>query len=53
MTTANLLAPEIYYSPDVTRLESKTLWPKVWMMACREQEVEKVGQFVVFDIDKE
>jgi len=53
MTNSDLLRPEIYYSPEVARLESQKLWPKVWMIACREQEVEKVGQFVVFDIDKE
>lgn len=53
MNTENLLAPEIYYSPDVVRLEREKLWPKVWLMACREQEVEKAGDYVVFDIDKE
>jgi phenylpropionate dioxygenase-like ring-hydroxylating dioxygenase large terminal subunit len=53
MATEHLMSPDIYFSPDVARLESERLWPEVWLLACQEQEVQKVGQYVVFDIDKE
>ncbi|MGE0743560.1 MAG: SRPBCC family protein [Hyphomonadaceae bacterium] len=48
-----VLRPEMYYSKDHARLESERLWPKVWLIACREQEVENIGDFVVFDIGAE
>lgn len=53
MRSEDLLGPEIYISSEVAKLESQRLWPKVWLMACREQEVASVGQYVVFDIGKE
>src|SRR5262245_32723846 len=31
-------------------LEMKKLWPKVWQMACREEEIPDVGDHVVYDI---
>ena len=31
-------------------LEMKKLWPKVWQMACREEEIPEVGDYVVYDI---
>lgn len=52
-TSAGVLAPDMYYSREFAQRESELLWPKVWLIACREQEVEKVGDFVVFDIDRE
>jgi len=46
----DLLAPDIYYSRAAMALEHERLWPSVWLMACREQEIEKIGDYVVFDI---
>jgi phenylpropionate dioxygenase-like ring-hydroxylating dioxygenase large terminal subunit len=40
-----------YYSREWAQLERERLWPKVWLMACRLEQVEKVGDYVVFDID--
>jgi phenylpropionate dioxygenase-like ring-hydroxylating dioxygenase large terminal subunit len=34
-------------------IEEQKLWPRVWLLACREEELEKVGDFVTFDIGKE
>ena len=31
-------------------LEMEQLWPKVWQMACREEEIPSVGDHVVYDI---
>jgi phenylpropionate dioxygenase-like ring-hydroxylating dioxygenase large terminal subunit len=39
-----------YYDPEFYRLEQEKLWPHVWQMACRLQEIEKPGDFVVYDI---
>lgn len=42
-----------YHSRTYAAAEEERLWPKVWLMACRLEEVEKVGDFVVFDIAHE
>ena len=31
-------------------LEMRKLWPKVWQMACREEEIPDIGDYVVYDI---
>src|SRR5262245_1611969 len=31
-------------------LEMKKLWPKVWQMACREEEIPTVGDYVVYEV---
>ena len=41
---------EGFLSPEFHRLEKERLWPKVWQIACREEELKKVGDFVVYDI---
>lgn len=51
--SAGLSSPERYFSKAYAQLERDRLWPKVWLMACRLQQVEKPGDFVVFDIDRE
>ena len=33
-------------------LEMQKLWPRVWQMACREEEIPGVGDYVVYDIGK-
>lgn len=39
-----------YISREFARLELERLWPKVWQLACREEEIQKAGDFVTFDI---
>lgn len=41
---------EAYLSPDYARAERDKLWRKVWQVACREEEIEKVGDFITYDI---
>ena len=39
-----------YTSQAFFELEAERLWPKVWQMACREEEVAQPGDAVVYDI---
>lgn len=39
-----------YHDPEFYRLEQERLWPRVWQMACRLQEIEKPGDFSVYEI---
>lgn len=42
-----------YVRPEFVQLEKAMLWPHTWLMACREEQVGKPGQFFVFDIADE
>jgi len=44
---------EDYISADVLRLENEQLWPRVWQIACRLEEIPNVGDFVTYDIADE
>jgi Rieske 2Fe-2S family protein len=39
-----------YYDPEFYALEREKLWPRVWQMACRLEEIPKPGDFVVYEI---
>ena len=41
---------EAYVSQDYVRRENELLWPKVWQIACREEEIPNVGDFYTYDI---
>ncbi|MCG7578642.1 SRPBCC family protein [Mycolicibacterium sp. OfavD-34-C] len=41
---------ERYISADFARLEAEKLWPRVWQVACRVEEVEKPGDFCEYEI---
>jgi phenylpropionate dioxygenase-like ring-hydroxylating dioxygenase large terminal subunit len=41
---------EHYTSRRVIELENEKLWPKVWLIAARTEEVRNPGDFVTFDI---
>lgn len=47
------VSPDRYLSPEVGKLERKSLWPKVWLMAGRLEQLANVGSFLTFDIDLE
>ena len=40
-------------SREYAQLEADNLWAKVWQVACREEEVAKVGDFVEYTIGME
>src|SRR5713101_3419890 len=42
-----------YVSPDFDRLEFERLWPRVWQIACREEELLAVGDYVNYEIGEE
>jgi phenylpropionate dioxygenase-like ring-hydroxylating dioxygenase large terminal subunit len=39
-----------YIDPDFLQLEQERLWPNTWQMACREEEIAKVGDYVTYEI---
>jgi phenylpropionate dioxygenase-like ring-hydroxylating dioxygenase large terminal subunit len=39
-----------YLSMDTFDLEREKLWPRVWQIACREEELPEVGSYVVYEI---
>jgi phenylpropionate dioxygenase-like ring-hydroxylating dioxygenase large terminal subunit len=44
------IGKEAYVSPEYAKAEGDLLWAKVWQVACRAEEIEKVGDFVTYDI---
>jgi phenylpropionate dioxygenase-like ring-hydroxylating dioxygenase large terminal subunit len=41
---------ERYRSRAYHELEMQKLWPRVWQMACREEEIPEVGDYSVYEI---
>ena len=39
-----------YISREFFDRERRLLWPRVWQMACREEEIPKVGDYYTYDI---
>lgn len=48
--TAALISKDNYLSQEFLNLEKKNLWPKTWQVACRLEEIPKIGDFVTYDI---
>jgi phenylpropionate dioxygenase-like ring-hydroxylating dioxygenase large terminal subunit len=44
------ISTEPYLSEAYARAENEKLWGKVWQIACRAEEVPKVGDYVTYDI---
>ena len=45
-----LVPKERYTSPEFAALEMDRLWPRVWQVACREEELPAEGDFVEYAI---
>jgi phenylpropionate dioxygenase-like ring-hydroxylating dioxygenase large terminal subunit len=41
---------ERYFDPDFYQMEAELLWPRVWQMACRLEEIPQPGDFVEYQI---
>jgi phenylpropionate dioxygenase-like ring-hydroxylating dioxygenase large terminal subunit len=41
---------ERYYDPDFYAMEAELLWPRVWQMACRLEEIPRPGDFAEYEI---
>jgi len=50
MTVPDRVPTGRYYDPDYFRLEAEHLWPRVWQMACRLEEVPEPNDFVEYQI---
>lgn len=42
-----------FLSREFQELEKERLWPRVWQIACREEELKNVGDFITYDIADE
>jgi phenylpropionate dioxygenase-like ring-hydroxylating dioxygenase large terminal subunit len=49
VATPDRVPKERYYDPDFYRMETELLWPRVWQMACRLEEVPHPGDFAEYD----
>jgi len=45
--------PASDYSEEFHRLEMERVWPRVWQIACREEEIPRVGDYVNYEIGHE
>ena len=50
ITNPELIPAERYYDPEFFKLENEKLWPHVWQMACRLEEIPNVGDYVEYTI---
>jgi phenylpropionate dioxygenase-like ring-hydroxylating dioxygenase large terminal subunit len=41
---------ERYFDQDFYQMEVELLWPRVWQMACRLEEIPQAGDFVEYEI---
>jgi carnitine monooxygenase subunit len=50
VTNKELIPTERYYDPGFFEVEKQRLWPYVWQMACRLEEIPEVGDYTVYNI---
>jgi phenylpropionate dioxygenase-like ring-hydroxylating dioxygenase large terminal subunit len=50
ITDPERIPTERYFDPEFFELERKHLWPKVWQMAARLEEIPNVGDYVEYTI---
>jgi phenylpropionate dioxygenase-like ring-hydroxylating dioxygenase large terminal subunit len=41
---------DAFLSPEYARVEAHRLWPKVWQMAGRVEEIPEIGDFITYEI---
>jgi nitrite reductase/ring-hydroxylating ferredoxin subunit len=39
-----------YYDPVFFEKEMECVWPKIWQMACREEEIPNAGDYHIYDV---
>jgi len=49
----DFIPKEDFYDRDFACAEAEHLWPKVWQIACRVEQIPKVGDFIVYEILKD
>jgi glycine betaine catabolism A len=50
ITRPDRISAKRYYDPEFYAQEREHLWPRVWQMACRLEEIPKRGDYSVYDI---
>ena len=50
VTDPERIPPRRYYDEGFYKLECERLWPRVWQMACRLEEIPEPGDHAVYDI---
>jgi phenylpropionate dioxygenase-like ring-hydroxylating dioxygenase large terminal subunit len=50
LTEALTYGAEAFISPEYARAEAERLWPRVWQVAGRVEEIPEVGSFITYDI---
>jgi phenylpropionate dioxygenase-like ring-hydroxylating dioxygenase large terminal subunit len=50
MSVLDRVPKERYYDPDFYAMEVEQLWPRVWQMACRLEEIPAPGDFAEYEI---
>ena len=50
MEVPDRVRKERYFDPEFYRMECELLWPRVWQMACRLEEIPQAGDFVEYEI---
>ena len=48
--TEDFIPKDVYFSRDFAQLEAERLWPYVWQLACRLEEIPNPGDFVTYTI---
>ena len=51
--SSDLIPKERYLSREFLDLEYERLWSRVWQVACREEEIPDVGDYVEYTIGDE
>ncbi len=49
MESPDRVRKERYYDPDFYAMEVEQLWPRVWQMACRLEEIPQPRDFVEYE----
>src|ERR1700728_2603783 len=49
-STDERIPKDEYCSREFAELERKYVWPRVWQVACRQEELPNVGSYVTYDI---
>src|SRR5260370_31089179 len=50
VTNLELIPSRRYYDPEFFALERERLWPYVWQMACRLEQIPTAGDYVEYSI---
>jgi len=51
--TLPLVSRQNYLSPEFARLEKEKLWPKIWQVVCRLEELPQPGSYITYDVADE